>query len=135
MTKEIFVEKCACEPRKPRDLASAMTSDFPSKEKKSFPSSIFSETRLNYGLAGCGSSSISCQITPTFTHEQAFHPISCKRQSPEISALDRSSNVALPLFILAVSLSSRLFFFHLSLWSFQANDFPVGDARPILEKL
>lgn len=52
----------------------------------------------------------SVAITYTFTHEQASHPISCERQSPEISALDRSSSVALPLFIRPISLSSRLFF-------------------------
>lgn len=112
-----------CEPVKPCDWGPVVISEFPSKEEmllESFRPSIFSkghETRLNYGLTGCGSSSISCKsstITHAFTHEQAYHPISCKRQSPEISALDRSSNVVLPLFILPISLSSLFF----SIWVF-----------------
>lgn len=117
-----------------------MIPDFPSKREKVLH--VFSrggcETRLSYELTGCGSSGISCKesstIAHTFTHEQLHHPTSRKRHSLEISALDRSSNVAPPLFIRPISLSSRLFFFS-PLVLFRPMTFPLGDARPILKEL
>lgn len=115
MNKEAFVDADA-------HLSQITLSDFSLRVEQVFHvCSPGPETRLNYELASCGSSSVSRQ-SGTITHTSKY-----LHQTGHLVSRCR--------FLFVQFLCQVIFFFHSGLWSFQASDFPLGDARPMLKEL